>query len=222
MLPVKKVLKIEKDTIATKFKAIITINTNEYDIEKNLIETSTHFIIPGIVDIYFPEFNDNCSFLVNYPIKVVKPETIDYEKKVYYLHFNKDDIIIEQDKHINETDIDLFIQLLEGRLRYIKNPKQLLILAYDQIKSSLDLVHLEVIISNMFRCADDLTVKCRHKSYRGKSEIIGQTKQPFVDSWYAAMAFRYIDKGIHEGLVKGKDALQNPLEKIMNEDYDNI
>jgi len=222
MIPVKRAFNIQKNTVAAKYDTIITLDTRQHDLERTLIETSTHYIMPGIIDAYIPKFEDSCSFLVNYPIKLVKPDVIEQEKKVIYLNYKSDDIVIEQDKYIDETDIDLFIRLLEGRLRFIKNPKQLLVLANDQIKGSIDLVHLEVIISNIFRCKDDLSVKCRHKGYRGESEVIGQTKQPFIDSWYTAMAFRYIDKGIREGLIKSKDMPDSPLEKILQEDYDKL
>ena len=221
MLNPKKVFKIEKNAITCKYQTQIFINTKLYENSNSLIETSTEFIIPGVVNAYIPELNDNCNFMVNYEIKLIKPTSITSEKNIYTLHYNVGDTLIEQDTYINDTNIPLVIKLLEGRAKYITKPTELYNLIIDQV-GGIDTVHFEVIMSNMFRCSDDLTQKCRYNGKFNDAVIVGQTMQPFIDSWFSAIAFQYINKGIQTGLVNGKDAVMNPIEKILASDYDSV
>jgi len=83
---------------------------------------------------------------------------------------------------------------------------------------SIDLIHLELIVSNMFRNSDDLTVPCRLSNYKNPS-IIGQKRLPFESgSWLNALAFENINKAVENGLIRNEDAEMNPLEKIIMEE----
>jgi len=79
---------------------------------------------------------------------------------------------------------------------------------------SLDLVHLELIVMNMFRDKDDTTKQCRLTSYKNAS-VIGQSSLPFKTSWLNALIFENINKSIQVGLVENKDAEMNPIEKLV-------
>lgn len=221
MLHPTEVLKITENEIHTKYDCSIELDLDNYK-EEEILETSDSYIIPGIFDIYFEELNDYTSVIIDYNISLVKPSNITEDRNTVTLSYNKDDLIAHQDKYQNVSNIGFIIRLLEGRAKFIKSDPLLLLNILHKHLSNIDLVHLELIISNMFRCADDESVKCRIKGNYDNSILVGQTQQPFTDSWLSAMTFQFIKKGIHSGIVSGKDIQNNPIEKIINQDFKNL
>ncbi len=220
MLDIFKYLNISKNEIKAKYKSIITLEQKEYD-RQELIETSNNYIIPGIIDIYIPEMENFCHIFLNYNIKLNKPKNINEEGTIIVLTYEPDDLIIFQDFIDTNINMKLIIDLLEGRIKYIKDPLILLYSLYDQL-SGVDMIHLELIISNMFRCKDDLNKKCRSSGNYKNGTILGQWEQPFNDSWLSSLAFERVDKAIHSGLVKEKTIQNNPMELLINERFDEL
>jgi hypothetical protein len=220
MLNINEVLTIKKHEIRARYKSIIYIDQKIYD-NKTITETSTDYIIPGLINIYIPEFKDECQIITQYNINISKPTTIIENKNIIELHYDSNDLIIHQKVYDKNTDMSLIIKLFEGRAKHISNPELLLITLFNQLKNlaGIDLVHIELIISNMFRMKDNPKIKCRETGKFNNSVIIGQTAQPFTDSWLSSLGFMYIDKAIEQGLVKGEKATMDPLEKIMIEKF---
>ena len=91
----------------------------------------------------------------------------------------------------------------------------------DTIKG-IDIVYLEIMVSNMFRRADNETELCRLSGDYEDSVIEGVAKQPFIDSWKSALAFQHIEKAINNGLIKGQPLKNNPIENVLSEEFDKI
>jgi len=175
MLNTKDVLKITKHEIKAKYKSIIYIDQKMYD-NKTIIETSTDFIIPGLIDIFIPEFNDFCQIITEYNINVSKPIQISDDNNIIKLSYNPDDLIIHQKIYSKNTNMALIIKLLEGRAKYIKSPELLTVMIFNQLKnlSKIDLIHIELIVSNMFRMKNNPDIKCRETGDFSDPIIIGQ------------------------------------------------
>ncbi len=220
MLNVNDVLNITKYEIRTRYESIIYLDQKIYN-NDIITETSTDYIIPGLIDIYIPEFNDKCQIATSYNLNLIKPDKIIENKNILELYYEKDTLIIYQQIYNKNTDMSLIIKLFEGRIKYISDPELLLITLFNQLKnlSDCDLVHIELIISNMFRMKKNPKIKCRETGNFKDAVIIGQTAQPFIDSWLSSLGFMYIDKAIEQGLITGEAAVMNPLEKIMIEQY---
>jgi len=213
MLNPFNVLDISTNKIYTKYKSIITIDKHIYTPDKIFIEKSDHYIVPGILDIFIPELNDTCHLIINYNIKLNKPKNLISENDNELIYDAKE-LIIYQDLIDTNLNIDLIINLLEGRVKYITEPSVILHMLHDQLPS-IDLVHLELIISNMFRSADNLKTKCRYTGNYKNSTILGQWEQPFNDSWLSSLAFERVNKAIHTGLVHDDTIQYNPIENII-------
>jgi hypothetical protein len=220
MLHPEDVFKIEKNIIIAKKECSIIINTQDYD-QRTFIETSSFISIPGILQFHVPEYNDYCQLSILYSIKLIKMNDIKYDKHNITINYVPDDIVIKSKYTTTEPDIGFLMQLLNGRIKYISDPKILLNMAHS-ILPEVDLVHLELIISNMFRYKDDLNNRCRLTGNYKNSTIIGVAAQPFQDSWASAMAFHHINKAIKNGLIHGKDCEENPIEKIIYEKFKEI
>jgi hypothetical protein len=211
---------IKKKTISAKYECQITINSNDYD-ERTFIESSDKFLLPGILNFYFPEFKDICNLVIPYPIQLLKSNNINIEKKDITIFYQPNEIIIKQDYYTDDVDIGLLMKIFQGNIKYTNDPKTLLNMLHN-ILPDVDLVQYELILSNMFRSADDEDNKCRITGNYKNSQIVGVKKQVFHDSWNSAIAFQHIDKAIQIGLVKGKPAAMNPIEKVINEQYKDL
>lgn len=217
MLQPNEIFEISKNKIVAKEECVIVINEKEYD-ERSYIETSEYITLPGVLQFFIPKFEDYVQITLTYLVDLHKTSAILREKNTLTLTFDVGDTIITKDYIPTGVDIGLLIRLLQGRIKYIKDPKILLNMLHD-ILHDIDLVHLEVIVSNMFRKEDDLSEKCHITGNYNNCTILGQQRQPFQDSWASSMSFQYIDKAIATGLIQHKDAEQNPIEKILNEDF---
>lgn len=221
---IKKFLIVKPDKIITKVPCHVEINKKEYR-EDEIVETGDYIMIPGIFDIYVEGVETPLTLFFPYNIKINKTDDIDSIGSIIKISYTPDSennsVVCFQDLIDVSTNITLLVRLLEGRLKYIKDPLILLYSLHTQIPN-VDLVHLEVIISNMFRCADDIRVKCRYKGSYKNSVILGQAEQPFVDSWYSTMAFEKIDKAIQNALIREVPTEMNPLEKVMLNEYEQL
>lgn len=217
MLQLHDVFDIQKNQIICKIPCEINIDEKDYD-ERSFIEQSDKISLPGILDFYVPSKDTTIQFAVTFSVNLLKTEHTSKNRKITTIHYNTGDIVIEKDYVDTETDIGLLTRLLHGNIKYINDPKTLINMIYDIIPS-VDLVHVELIVSNMFRRKNNESERCRIKGNYNNSVIIGQKNQPFQDSWMSALAFQYIDKAITQGLVQGKEAEQNPIESVIQEDF---
>lgn len=128
--------------------------------------------------------------------------------------------MIKQDYYddtFNERTVD---RLFEGGAKYITNPETLVMTIQDKI-TGIDLVHIETIVSNMFRDSEDLTMPARLTDYK-HVEIIGQKKLPYIISWLSGLTFENINRAVKVGLLDGKEAVMDPIEKTVMERYNEL
>ena len=215
MLKVNEVFDIQKNEMLAKYKCSVLIDQKEY---KEIIETAKYYTLPGILMFYFPEFDDYSQIVLNYNIDLMKSSDTEIEKKNITINYEKNQTVIHKDYYPDDVDIRMIINLLQGRVKYIKDP----IILLNMLRTMLprvDSVHLELLISNMFRNSDDGSKRCRLTGNYKDSIIVGQTAQPFKDSWESAMMYRNIDKAINKGLINKQPTEENPIEKIANEQF---
>lgn len=215
MLILSDVFDIQKNEIKAKHKCNIIIDTKEYP---NLLEEAKYFILPGILLFYFSEFEDYAQVVVNYNVNLMKSNNIEQDKLLTIISYEKDETVVTKDYYSDEIDMRLLINLLQGRIKYIKDPAILLNMLI-HLLPQVDMVHFELIISNMFRTFDDKSKRCRLTGNYKNNIILGQTAQPFEDSWESAMLYRNINKAITKGLVYKQPSENNPIEKIANEQF---
>jgi hypothetical protein len=178
-------------------------------------------VLPGILDFYIPEFEDYSQIVLNYNIDLMKTINVSEERFLRTIHYEKGETIIQKEYVPEGMDMGLLTQAIQGRIQYVKDPKILLNMIHD-ILPNVDLVHLELILSNMFRIEGKEDVRCRLNGNYKNSTIVGISKQPHQDSWKSALAFQHIDKAIETGLVQGKPTERNPIEKILNEEFEDL
>lgn len=214
---IQRYITIEKNRIVANYDSRVVIDTKDYR-EDELDEFSEYYLIPGIIEIEIKDENITIPIAYNYSLRLMKTENMEIDKSLIIINYEKGDVIAEQTLISTDVDMRLAIRLLDGRVKFIKDPVILLLLLHDQFPN-IALVHLELIISNMFRCADNPKVQCRLKGDYKNSVIIGQADQPFVDSWLSSLAFERIGKAISSSLIDEIELKNNPLEKLMLLDF---
>lgn len=217
MLSLNKALLIKEHTINSKYECSVTIDLNDY-VNVIFIEASDHYFAPGSFNVWIPDYKEFIQIVLPYSVKLLKTDRIDESKSLRTIYYKKNQLMVEQKTVDTSMDMGFIRKLLDGNIKYIDNP-EILTSFLAKSFSSIDLIHIELIISNMFRTQKDKQKLCRWTGNYKKSVIMGQSKQPLNDSWTRAMSFQHIDKAFVQGLVKGQSTPDNAFDKIINNDF---
>lgn len=206
-------LKVDKDTIQAKLPCSISINKADYS-EESLIDAGEYFLIPGIFDICIDlENSEFITLPFNFQVKLYKPTNYYEEGKICFFNYEPGEKMIFQDYYIEDIDPATIDRLFGGQAKYITKPEMLLDALSEKL-NSVDLVHLELIVSNMFRDKENETIPARLGSY-DNCVIVGQKKLPHILSWLTALSFENIKKSLKFAIIDGTDAKENPIEKLL-------
>lgn len=219
MLNIYEVLDIKEQEIYTKIPCVISINKHEY--KDFMVEYEDRYIIPGVIEVYFPDLDDYTQIITSYnTIGILKTADYDETSDDINLKFESGDKIIAQDFVDASINLSLITRMLNGKLEYIKAPETLVNLLHTALPKS-DIVHLEVILSNTFR--DNSTGEpARFVGDYSNSSQVGVLRLGKSESWLSAMAFQNIDQGIDKALVSKKPAKMNPIELVLNEEFQSL
>ena len=214
----RKYIDVAKTRIFAKRNLTIIIDQKDYD-DNTLVDLGNKYLVPGIleVEVTVGDITDYISLPYNFNVDLFKPDSIDTDKSIIRLNYKKGDKILSKGKYIKEMDPGLMDRLFEGGTKYITTPEILLDAMVNELPKT-DSIHLELVVSNMFRSKKDPTVPGRLVGYKD-CEIYGCKKTPFIDSWLSALAFENINKAIKTGLVEQKSASFTPIEKVVVENY---
>lgn len=211
----KEYLDIQKNKIIAKKGVTIFIDEQQYNSD-SFTDTGTDIIVPGIIDIFYDVDNNKYfSLPFNFDVQINKTVDTTNDAHIYRINYTAGDLILFQDSYLKSVNPGLIDKLFDGGAKYITKPEQLTLTISEQLPG-VDLCHIELIVSNMFRDADDNTKLCRHVGYQN-SVIIGQKQLPFINSWLTGLAFEQPNKAIKNGLLTGQDIKETRLEKILLE-----
>lgn len=213
------VLTIDEHKITSISKCSISINKSDYG-DDSLIETESAIYVPGILNVFIDHLDDYAPVMLNYTVRVNKTSNIEETSDTIVIKYDEDQIILTQETKQAIFGIGLLVKILNGRLSYIDDPIILLKLLADSLGTS-DLVHAEIIISNMIRDEQNTDLLSRYKKVYGKDNVIvGVTNQAKSDSLMTSLAFRDINRSIENALISGKTNQSNPIDKILNSQFD--
>jgi len=215
---INKLIEIREKEIIAKTNCTILLDKSDYD-ESTLIDTGEEIFIPGIFNLYVGDISKNkfISLPFNFQVHLNKPEDYVVDGKTIILRYTQGEKILSQDYYTKQTEPSVIDRILGGALKYINSPEALISAAHDQLPS-LDLVHIELVVSNMFRLKDDLTIPCRLSNYKD-FEIVGIKKLPHINSWLTGLSFEDPNKAIKLALLNSRDNDMNPIEKILLEKF---
>lgn len=217
MLDSFKYLEITENKIIAKHNCHISVNFDDFS-DDDIVNSGEQLLIPGMLEVFIPELDDFCPININYGIFLHKTEQTQETDKFININYNIGETIITGDYVKTSFNMGFLLKLLHGQIKYITDSTILLNVLHNTFPEA-DLVHLELIISNMVRDKDDPNLLARYKTGDKNNQILGVIKQAQLDSPLSAMAFRNIDRAISNALVSGKQVKNNPIEKIIREDF---
>jgi DNA-directed RNA polymerase beta' subunit len=211
----------EDDKLITEKKCIITIDKDIYEIDDSMQIKNDHIWVNHLIaKIEFDEIIFN--IMLDYPVEVKKKNTIDEVDKIT-LEFNPGDILLEipMQTHEIKEQVHYIQRLLGGRVIY-KDPSHLIskiLKIYGGKISDLDLVHFEIMISQVLRDRSNPMYPAR----------LGKTWDPvmaniktniFSTSFLQGMAFENINKSIEMGLISKDIEPDSLFERIITGDLE--
>jgi hypothetical protein len=210
MLLVDTCLDIQENQIFTKYNCQITINFDDYE-DDEYSSNPTYIEIPGIVEVYFPELEDYSTIILPYNIKLNKtPNTFENDDECT-INYEKGDLVAYLD--YVTTSNNSVRKLLQGKVKYLKDPKSLLMLIHS-IMNTTSLNNFELIVSNMMR--DEEGNPCRISGNYKNANVVGQTElTKDYGSWLSSLSYRNFDQAVGKALIKQEDIENNPIEKVL-------
>ena len=208
---------IQKTEISAKKECSVVIDLNDYD-EHFITEYGNYYLIPGIVTVVLSNEQKSFTFPFTFNVKLMIPENFEKDQSELVFKYVPGEVILQQETYLDEINVSIIGDILEGRCKFATTPESLVTMLADAVGYKMDLVFFELVISNMFRDADDPTLPARLTNYKN-FEVVGAKKLPFIISWESALAFENPKKAIKTALLSGTDAPLDPITKIVNEDY---
>lgn len=207
---------IQKNKIVGKKPIRIEIDKKDYH-DTELLESSTYYQLPGILNISNDELKEDITLPFDFQVRLNKPNDYYTEKNKIQLNYVTGDIIISQDYIIEQTDPSVIRKLFDAGYKYLSDPEFLVEMIYKQMPAA-DMCYIELVVQNMFRDSKNTQNNCRLTHYKNCS-IFSQKQLPFLNSWVNSLAFENIDKGLKKGLLTETDIRYDAIEKIFIEDF---
>jgi hypothetical protein len=148
------------------------------------------------------------------------PDSYKITKENYILTYNKDSVIFQVLPATSdvETKTKRVLTILNGKGQF-KDVSHLITKIYREIKDFGDiiLVHIEVLLSQLLRCPDDLSKPFRLCNDLNKQpKLVGLKKVPYLESWKRGLEFERVGDAIDNALIN-PDLAENEslLEKLL-------
>jgi len=206
-------LDIQKTNIyAKQDNIIIQIDLKNYS-TSSYSDLPDKINLPGIINIEFENNITSLPFAFN--VDLMKPDQMNQKGKIFTFTYNSGDLIISKDKYMKSLNPELVSKLLDGTVKYITNE---IILLESLVKEmpKIGLVHLELLVSILFRDAKNLNKPARLSNYKN-IKLVGVKDLPFITgSFISKLGFQDLNKAIKTSLIdenKGKQL--SPIDKVM-------
>ena len=215
MSEIEQYLDISKHEIKTKKLARVFIDKTEYK-EDQIHETPEYYLVPGILEIYFPEDMRYIQLPFTFNVKLRKNDSIVETNKEILIEYQPGETIIEQKFKSKEISFKTLNRILEGSAKFLRTPEQYVSVIVEQINYSIDLVYVELIVQHIFRCKDDYTKPCRLCDYKD-CDVVGISKLPKYTSWLLALEFERVKSVLKHVLINKTPMKGTAFEKIFLE-----
>lgn len=199
----------------------IVINLETYDIGDNLIvnEDDNTIQLDGLISrIVFSD--SSFDLILDYPI-ILKYSEILKTKEAIKLTFKKDNDIMEVP--LQKQDLKqavLYVDRLIGGRERFKDIDHLFLKFYKIYSeiSSIDLVHMEVLISQVLRDKNNPAIPSRVGSDPMHPQLLNIRKNIFNSSLINGLAFENVNAAINTGLISTTELPPSVLERLLTGD----
>lgn len=221
MAKIKKYLKQIENNLFCLDDCSITIDLETYEIGDNLIinEDENTIQLDGLISRI--EFSDlSFDLILDYPV-IIKYSEILKSKETIKLMFKKDNDIMEvplQKQDLKE--VVLYVDRLIGGRERFRDIDHLFLKFYKIYSdiSSMDLVHMEVLISQVLRDKNNPSIPARVGSDPMHPQLLNIKKNIFNSSLINGLAFENVNAAINTGLISTTELPPSVLERLLTGD----
>lgn len=210
---------IDSNLIALK-KCKMTLSLEDYDIGDNLLINEEDGFIWVKSLISEVEFEDGIKFniILDYGIDIQITNEMLNDKKNITIFFGENDKILEVP--LTQEDIKgqvLYLNRLLGGRELFKDVDHLFMKLYKIYApmSDMDLVHLEVLLSQCLRDKSNPMYPARVGKDPYHPEMVNIKTNVFSTSFLSGLAFENVGKAIKTGLLTDESLQPSVLEKIL-------
>jgi len=213
---IKKYLEQQESYLVAKEDCIVTIDLSNYDMNNNIrIADGVVWVKSLLCQIDYKDIQ--FSIALDYPVELQARNAEKIGKEFIKLYFSKNTYVLEVTLEAVEIEkqVNYVTRLLAGREIYkdVSHLFRKLFAVYKQM-SGMDIVHLEVLISNVLRDRSDTSTPAR----------LGKTWDPiminfkeivFTTGFVHSVAFEDIRKAVWTGLTADRTFEPSILEKVV-------
>jgi len=218
MSNIRKYLKQVENSLYCLEPCSIFIDLETYDIGDNLIinEDENYIELNGLLSKI--EFSDiTFDLILDYPV-IIKYNEIFKTKESIKLLFYKDNEILEVPLQRQDLkEISLYVERLLGGRERFKDVNHLFLKFYKIYSeiSNMDLVHMEVLISQVLRDKKNPVLPARVGSDPEHPQLLNIKKNIFNSSLINGLAFENVGTAINTGLITTTELEPSILEKLL-------
>lgn len=196
----------------------IEIKLETYEIGDNLIindDDNTIYLNGLLSRISFPNFSFD--LILDYPV-ILKYRELTKNKESIRLSFRKDDEILEVP--LQKQDIKQLVlyleRLISGKERF-KNIDHLFLKLYKSYSdiSDMDLVHMEILLSQVLRDKDNPVLPSRVGKDPMNPVLFNIKRNIFNSGLLQGLAFENVNEAIKTGLITETELPPSVLEKLL-------
>lgn len=208
-----------ENTLHCKKPCKLIINEDDYDIEDSLEIREDDGIIWVKSLLSVIEFDDiRFNIILDYSVEVHISDLVQSKDKII-INYNEDDEILEVPLEKQELKEQvLYLQRLIGGREVFKDVDHLLLKLYKiygPIASDMDLVHLEILLSQCLRDKDDTSIPARLGSDPEHPVLQNLKSNIFNSGFLQGLAFENVGKAIKTGLVTDQKMEPTIIERIL-------
>jgi len=216
---IKKLLSQTESEVIAKESGKIEINPSTYlNFQKDVTVTKDAIDMPyGYFNLSIEGRQLNTT-IDNQIIIPLEHKKVSHSGNNIVIEFKRGEIIfiVPPKAKVFSNQIKVITSLLSGKQPW-KDADHFLMKIYDQyrdIASAMDLIHLEILASNLLRDKGNPSYPARlNKNY---SPMVGSLKNiPALESWLQSLNFENINKSITQGLLYDRPTDETLLEKIV-------
>ena len=153
---------IREHEIVAKKPLYILIDASEH---KELIDTGDSYQLIGTFKICDKQ-TEQCTITpFIFEVQVPKIGDVLIDKKLIRIEFEEGDVVIKAEYKVLESDLNAIRSILENRIKYFKYDitQQLTVLEqlFSGIIGAVPLTYFEIILSELYRCPDDISKPVR-------------------------------------------------------------
>ncbi len=199
---------------------ILILDMSYYTKGENYIKNDANIWVKSLLSIMQVSQNKSIDFILDYAVSInTENKLIEEDVDFIAIQYKANDAILEVSSDQGDVAKQItYVERLLGGYEIVKDPNHLLmklLKIYGPPNANFDIVHLEILLSQILRNKEDIQKLARLiKPYN--PTLVNIKKTVFSSSFIQGLAFENIGEAIRTGLIQ--DDINEPsiIEKIVS------